>query len=60
MSPLRARMTAVARFMREVIAAWASAHVAPSSAEFSDGLACFGEVAEAGGRIVASCHRRCP
>src|SRR5690554_1532267 len=46
--PLRVRLTPVAGFTSEAIAAWAKDHVAPSSVVFSDGLACFSAVAEAG------------
>ena len=46
--PLRARLTPVPGFTLKAVAAWAKAHLAPQSAVFSDGLACFGAVTEAG------------
>ncbi len=46
--PLRVRLTPVAGFTRKAMAAWAKDHLAPSSVVFSDGLACFGAVTEAG------------
>lgn len=46
--PLRARLTPVAGFTSKAVAAWARTHLAPGSTVFSDGLACFGAVAEAG------------
>lgn len=46
--PLRVRLTPVPGFTLKAVAAWASGHLAPGSAVFSDGLACFGAVAEAG------------
>ena len=46
--PLRARLTPVPGFTLKAIAAWAKVHLAPETAVFSDGLACFGAVTEAG------------
>lgn len=46
--PLRVRLTPVPSFTLKSIAAWAKNHLAPNSAVFSDGLACFGAVTEAG------------
>ena len=46
--PLRVRLTPVAGFTNEAVSAWAKDHIAPGSAVFSDGLACFGAVTEAG------------
>lgn len=46
--PLRVRLTPVPGFTLKVIAAWAKDHLSPESAVFSDGLACFGAVTEAG------------
>lgn len=46
--PLRVSLTPVAGFTREAVSAWAKDHIAPGSAVFSDGLACFGAVTEAG------------
>lgn len=46
--PLRVRLTPVAGFTNEAVSAWAKEHIAPGSAVFSDGLACFGAVTEAG------------
>lgn len=46
--PLRVRLTPVPGFTRKAIGAWASKHLAAGSAVFSDGLACFGAVTEAG------------
>lgn len=46
--PLRVRLTPVPGFTLKVISAWAKDHLAPSCAVFSDGLACFGAVTEAG------------
>lgn len=46
--PLRVSLAPVAGFTREAISAWAKDHIAPGSAVFSDGLACFGAVTEAG------------
>lgn len=46
--PLRIRLTPVPGFTLKAIAAWAKDHLSPESAVFSDGLACFGAVTEAG------------
>jgi len=46
--PLRVRLTPVPGFTLKAVAAWAKDHLAPGSAVFSDGLACFGAVTEAG------------
>lgn len=46
--PLRVRLTAVPGFTLKAIWAWAKDHLAPGSAVFSDGLACFAAVTEAG------------
>ena len=46
--PLRVRLTPVPGFTFKAVAAWAKDHLAPGSAVFSDGLACFGAVTEAG------------
>lgn len=46
--PLRVRLTPIPGFTLKAISAWAKEHLAPSSAVFSDGLACFGAVTEAG------------
>lgn len=46
--PLRIRMTPVSGFTLKAIEAWAKDHLSPECAVFSDGLACFGAVAEAG------------
>lgn len=46
--PLRVRLTPVSGFTLKAISAWAKDHLAPGSAVFSDGLACFGAVTEAG------------
>ena len=46
--PLRIKLTPVSGFTLKAISAWAKAHLAPASAVFSDGLACFGAVTEAG------------
>lgn len=46
--PLRVSLTPVAGFTSEAVSAWAKDHIAPGSAVFSDGLACFGAVTEAG------------
>lgn len=45
---LRVRLTPVPGFTFKAIAAWAKDHLSPKSAVFSDGLACFGAVTEAG------------
>lgn len=46
--PIRVRLTPVAGFTLRVISTWAKDHLAPTSTVFSDGLACFGAVTEAG------------
>jgi hypothetical protein len=46
--PLHVRLTQVPGFTLKVVAIWAKTHLAPNSAVFSDGLACFGAVTEAG------------
>lgn len=46
--PLRVRLTPVPGFTLKAISAWASDHLAPGSAVFSDGLSCFGAVIDAG------------
>lgn len=46
--PLRVCLTPVPGFTLNAISAWASDHLAPGSAVFSDGLACFGAVTAAG------------
>lgn len=46
--PLRVRLTLVSGFTLKAISAWASDHLAPGSAVFSDGLSCFGAVIDAG------------
>ena len=46
--PNRVRLTPVAGFTLKAISAWAKGHLAPTSTVFSDGLACFGAVTEAG------------
>ena len=46
--PIRVRLTPVAGFTLKAISAWAKDHLAPTSTVFSDGLACFGAVTEAG------------
>ena len=46
--PIRVRLTPVAGFTLKAISAWAKGHLAPTSTVFSDGLACFGAVTEAG------------
>ena len=48
--PLRVRLTPVPGFTLKAVSAWAKAHLASGSAVFSDGLACFGAVTEAGCR----------
>ena len=48
--PVRVRLTPVTGFTLTAISAWATDHLAPSSMVFSDGLACFGAVTEAGCR----------
>ena len=46
--PLRVRLTPVPGFTLKAIAAWAKGNLSPDSAVFSDGLACFSAVTEAG------------
>ena len=46
--PLRVRLTPVSGFTSKAVLAWAKGNVAPGSAVFSDGLACFGAVVGAG------------
>lgn len=46
--PLRVRLTPVPGFTLKAVAAWAKEHLAPTSAVYSDGLACFAAVTEAG------------
>ncbi len=46
--PLHIKLTPVSGFTLKAISAWAKDYLAPASAVFSDGLACFGAVAEAG------------
>jgi len=46
--PLCVRLTPLPGLTLKVVAAWAKDHLAPGSAVFSDGLACFGAVTEAG------------
>jgi hypothetical protein len=46
--PLRVRLTPVSGFTLKAVSAWAKEHLAQTSAVFSDGLACFGAVTEAG------------
>jgi len=46
--PLRIKLTPVPGFTLKAISVWAKEHLAPASAVFSDGLACFGAVTEAG------------
>ena len=46
--PLRTKLTPVPGFTLKAIAQWAKEHLAPGSTVFSDGLACFGAVTEAG------------
>jgi hypothetical protein len=48
--PLRVRLTSVSGFTSEVVSAWAKANVVSGSVVFSDGLACFGAVTDAGCR----------
>jgi transposase-like protein len=50
--PLRARLARVSGFTREAVSGWARTHVSPGSVVFSDGLACFAAVADAG------CHHQ--
>ncbi len=46
--PLWVRMTPIAGFTNESLSAWAKTHLAPGSTVYSDGLACFRAVTEAG------------
>jgi len=46
--PLRIKLTPVSGFTLKAISVWAKDHLAPTSAVFSDGLAWFGAVTEAG------------
>ena len=46
--PLRVRLAPVPGFTLKAVSAWAKDHLAPASVVFSDGLACFGAVTEAG------------
>lgn len=46
--PLRVRLTPVPGFTLKAVAAWAKEHLASGSTVFSDGLACFAAVTEAG------------
>jgi hypothetical protein len=46
--PLRVQLTQVPGFTLKAVAIWAKEHLAPNSAVFSDGLACFAAVTEAG------------
>ena len=46
--PLRTKLTPVQGFTLNAIALWAKGHLAPGSTVFSDGLACFGAVTDAG------------
>ena len=46
--PLRAKLTPVPGFTLVAIAQWAKGHLAPGSTVFSDGLACFSAVVDAG------------
>jgi hypothetical protein len=46
--PLRVRLTPVSGFTSEAVRAWAKSNVAPGSAVFSDGLACFAAVTDTG------------
>ncbi len=46
--PLRIKLTPVSGFTLKAISVWAKDHLAPASVVFSDGLACFGAVTEAG------------
>ena len=48
--PLRIKLTPVSGFTLKAIAVWAKDHLDPASVVFSDGLACFGAVTEAGCR----------
>ena len=46
--PLRVKLNPVSGFTLKAIAAWGKDHLAPNSTVFSDGLACFSAVTEAG------------
>jgi hypothetical protein len=46
--PIRVRLSPVAGFTLKAISSWAKDHLAPTSTVFSDGLACFGAVTDAG------------
>jgi len=46
--PLRIQIAPIPGFTLKAVSAWAKAHLAPSSAVFSDGLSCFAAVTEAG------------
>jgi hypothetical protein len=46
--PLRVRLTPVPGFTLKAIMDWATQHLAPSSVVYSDGLACFAAVTDAG------------
>ena len=48
--PLPIKLTPVPGFTLKAVALWAKAHLAPYSAVFSEGLACFSAVTEAGCR----------
>lgn len=48
--PLRVKLTPVSGFTLKAVSVWAGEHLAPASTVFSDGLACFGAVTEAGCR----------
>lgn len=48
--PLRVRLTPLPGFTLKAVSAWAKDSLAPGSIVFSDGLACFGAVTEAGCR----------
>ena len=46
--PQRIQIVPIPGFTLKAVSAWAKAHLAPSSAAFSDGLSCFAAVTEAG------------
>ncbi len=46
--PLRVQMTPIAGFTLKAVGTWAKDHLTAGSVVFSDGLACFGAVTEAG------------
>ena len=48
--PLRARLTSISGFTSEAVSVWAKANLASESIVFSDGLACFAAVTDAGCR----------